>query len=158
MIEVQVETNDLLDDQCMEDANSIASGSEEIDDDNDDDNENAISLEKLKKEVMGDGSDNENEVLTICPSPRPRTPEIPLQNCFMPSSTPEHLDPRYMCWNDIGVVRCYGSSLDEDAESGKYIEVEFHDFSFHNSMMMQNFNGYFLGNLSSSALILANAR
>lgn len=89
-------------------------------------------------------------------TPRPRTPEIPLQNPFMPSSTPEHLNPRYLCWNEVGVIRRYGSLSDED--SVKSIEVEFHDAFFHNSMMIQNYHDYFLGSLSKGALVVANSR
>lgn len=74
----------------------------------------------------------------------------------MPSSTPEHLNPRYLCWNHVGIVRCYGSMTDED--SGKSIEVEFHDATFHNSMMLQNYQDYFLGTLSTGALAVANAK
>lgn len=90
------------------------------------------------------------------PTPRPRTPEIPLQNSFMPSSTPEHLNPRYLCWNGIAVIRCYGNA--EETESGRSIEVEFHDSTFHNSMMIQNFQNYFMGTVSMSALAVANSR
>lgn len=70
----------------------------------------------------------------------------------MPSSTPEHLNPRYLCWNDVGIVRAYGTSDDES----KSIEVEFHDATFHNSMMMQNFHNYTLASLSMTALGVAN--
>lgn len=151
--------------------------------DNDEDNENAVSLEKLKNEIMG--SDLNKEIdsskcivyMCVCvcmymyviliiiiflisasyslsPTPRPITPETPLQPPFMPSSTPEHLNPRYMCWNEVGVIRCYDST--EDSESSKSIEVEFHDSNFHNSIMMQNYQNYTMGTLSFSALVVAN--
>lgn len=87
-------------------------------------------------------------------SPRPRTPEVPLQAAFMPSSTPEHLNPRYLCWNEVGVVKCYGTP---DDDQGKSIEVEFHDFNFHNSMMLQNFQNYTMGSISPACLAVANA-
>lgn len=90
------------------------------------------------------------------PTPRPRTPETPLQLPFMPSSTPDHLDPRYLCWNDIGIIRSYGSISDESAS--KSIEVEFHDSTFHNSMMMQNYQEYTMGSLSKAALAVANSK
>ncbi|KAB0794930.1 hypothetical protein PPYR_11769 [Photinus pyralis] len=124
--------------------------------DDDEDNENAVSIEKLKKEVMGDDSESEIEkASTHVPSPRPRTPEIPLQSVFMPSSTPEHLNPRYLCWNEVGIVRSYRNDIDD--EGAKSIEVEFHDSSLHNSMMIQNFHGYTMGSLSSTALAIANS-
>lgn len=88
-------------------------------------------------------------------SVRPRTPEVPLQAVFMPTSTPEHLNPRYLCWNDIGIVRSYGN---EDEDGQKSIEVEFHDATFHSSMMMSNFLGYTMGSLSSTVLAVANTK
>lgn len=75
----------------------------------------------------------------------------------MPSSTPDHLDPRYMCWNEVGVIRCYGNNA-EDETVMKSIEVEFHDSTFHNSMMMQNYQDYTMGSLSKSVLAVANSR
>lgn len=80
-----------------------------------------------------------------------------MQAVFMPSSTPEHLNPRYMCWNEVGIIRSYGSE-DDDDDSGTSIEVEFHDTTLHSSMMMQNFHGYTMGALSTSGLLVANAR
>lgn len=71
----------------------------------------------------------------------------------MPSSTPEHLNPRYLCWNDVGIVRAYGASEDDS----KSIEVEFHDATFHNSMMMQNYQNYTMASLNTSALAVANS-
>ncbi|CAG9836570.1 unnamed protein product [Diabrotica balteata] len=128
-----------------------------FDDDDDEDNENVFSVSKLKKQFMGD---DDQELKSIAgssraPTPRPRTPEIPLQPPFMPSSTSEHLDPRYMCWNDVGIIKCYGNNSDESAI--KSIEVDFHDSSFHNSMMMQNYQDYTLGSVSRSALVVANS-
>lgn len=75
----------------------------------------------------------------------------------MPSSSPEHLDPRYLCWNDVGIVRSYGNNADDESAS-KSIEVEFHDSTFHNSMMIQNYQDYTMGSLSKSALAVANSR
>ncbi|XP_066141426.1 WD repeat and HMG-box DNA-binding protein 1 isoform X1 [Euwallacea fornicatus] len=89
-------------------------------------------------------------------SPRPHSPAIPLQASFMPSSTPEHLDPRYLCWNDVGIVKCYGSNADDELSS-KTIEVEFHDSAFHNSMMVQNFKDYTMGSIGRGALAVANS-
>lgn len=88
--------------------------------------------------------------------PRSTTPLTPMQLPFMPSSTPEHLNPRYLCWNDVGVVRSYGNPNEDDEQCS--IEVEFHDTTFHNSMMMQNYQGYTRGSLSTTALAVANAK
>lgn len=96
-------------------------------------------------------------VISRSPTPRARTPVTLMQAAFMPTSTPEHLNPRYLCWNEVGVVRCYGTP-DDDSNEQCSIEVEFHDTTFHNSMMMQNYQGYTMGSLSTTALAVANAR
>ena len=93
---------------------------------------------------------------SAAPTPRPRTPEIPLQPSFMPSSTPEHLNPRYLCWNDVAIIRSYGCLADED--SGKSIEIEFHNSTFHNSMMLQNYQDYTMGCVSTAVVAVANAK
>lgn len=74
----------------------------------------------------------------------------------MPSSSPEHLNPRYLCWNEVGVVRCYGELGNEDSD--RSIETEFHDSTFHNSMILQNYQDYKFGSLSKNALVVANTR
>lgn len=79
-----------------------------------------------------------------------------MQKAFVPTSTPEHLNPRYLCWNDVGIMRCYGSY--EDESDNKSIEVEFHDASLHNSMTVPNFQSYTMGTLSKTSLIVANSR
>ncbi|KRT85068.1 hypothetical protein AMK59_290 [Oryctes borbonicus] len=121
--------------------------------DDDDDGENVVSLEKLKMSVMEPEPELQFDKESSASSSRPRTPEIPMQSPFMPSSTPEHLSPRYLCWNDVGIVKAYGSPEDES----KSIEVEFHDTTFHNSMMMQNFQNYTMGSLSTGALAVASS-
>lgn len=72
----------------------------------------------------------------------------------MPSSTPDHLDPRYLCWNHIGIIRSYG--LQDENSINKSIEVEFHDTMFHNQIMFTNFKNYTMASISYTALILAN--
>ncbi|XP_022906813.2 WD repeat and HMG-box DNA-binding protein 1 [Onthophagus taurus] len=126
-------------------------------DDDDEDNENAVSLEKIKNNTMGCFNDDEVDKASSIGTrrSRPATPETPMQATFMPSSTPEHLDPRYLCWNEVGIVRCYGSVNEEDGN--KSIEAEFHDSTFHSSMMVQNFNGYTMSSLSTSVFTLANS-
>ncbi|KAK5644872.1 hypothetical protein RI129_006172 [Pyrocoelia pectoralis] len=136
--------------------NEVDFGDLQFEEDDDEDNENAVSLEKLKKEVMGGDSESEAEKASSrAPTPRPRTPEIPLQTAFMPTSTPEHLNPRYLCWNEIGVVKSYRNDINDD--SAKSIEVEFHDSSLHNSMMIQNFHDYTMGSLSSIVFTIAKS-
>lgn len=103
---------------------------------------------------------NNNDDIKIIESsrastPRPRTPETPMQDAFMPTSTPKHLTSRYLCWNDVGVVRSY--DCNDDLDDNKSIEVEFHDSTFHNTMMLRNFQDYTMGSLSNSALVVANS-
>lgn len=76
----------------------------------------------------------------------------------MPSSTPVHLDPRYLCWNEVGIVRAYGSLSDDVESTDKSIQVEFHDFTFHKNIMMPMYVDYTMGSLSSSALVVANTK
>lgn len=142
----------------------------------DEDGENVISIEKLKRDILGDDAESELRsgiwisnstsafricpfisVRSVSPPPRPRTPEKPLQPPFMPGSTPEHLNPRYLCWNEVGMVRSYGDK-DEDGENECFIEAEFHDTSVHNTIMLKNFQGYYMASLSLSALAVANTR
>ncbi|XP_018571784.1 WD repeat and HMG-box DNA-binding protein 1 [Anoplophora glabripennis] len=150
---LEIEPVPIEDGACSEDVDF-----EEVMFDDDEDNENAISVEKLKRECLGSPESefkNLDDDSLHVPTPRPRTPETPLQSPFMPSSTPDHLDPRYLCWNDIGIIRSYGGVADESAS--KSIEVEFHDSTFHNSMMMQNYQEYTMGSLSKAALAVANS-
>ncbi|KAH0817576.1 hypothetical protein GEV33_005215 [Tenebrio molitor] len=121
----------------------------EDDDDDDENDECVVSVEKLKKQIMGDTESelNFDARSSEVPSPRPKTPEIPLQPPFMPSSTPEHLNPRYLCWNEVGIIRSYGAMTDDD--SGKSIEIEFHNSAFHNSMMLQNYQEYIMGTINN---------
>ncbi|KAF2895708.1 hypothetical protein ILUMI_10488 [Ignelater luminosus] len=126
-------------------------------DDADEDDENVVSLEKLKADIMGKeetGSVSDKES-SRSPTPRPRTPETPMQDAFMPTSTPKHLSSRYLCWNEIGIVRSYGCN--DDLDDNKSIEVEFHDSTFHNTMMLRNFQDYTMSSLSTGALVVANS-
>ncbi|XP_030761821.1 WD repeat and HMG-box DNA-binding protein 1 isoform X2 [Sitophilus oryzae] len=128
-------------------------------DDADEDNENAVSVEKLKQQYLGSPESELkalSEVSSRAPTPRPRTPEVPLQDPFMPSSTPEHLDPRYLCYNEVGVIKSYGNSADSTEMASKTIEIEFHDSTFHNSIMLQNYQEYTMGAVSKGALVVAN--
>ncbi|XP_060519101.1 WD repeat and HMG-box DNA-binding protein 1 [Cylas formicarius] len=132
---------------------------EDVQFEDDEDNDNVVSVEKLKQQYLGSPESELKEFderSSRVASPRPRSPEVPLQPPFMPGSTPEHLDPRYFCWNEVGIVKSYGNSADDELAS-KSIEVEFHDVTFHNSMMMPNYQDYTMGCLSKGALVVANS-
>jgi chromosome transmission fidelity protein 4 len=159
MSECIIKNSSALPDDVFTD-NGVNFGDIQFEDDDDDDENDGcvVSVEKLKKQIMGDTESelNFDARSSEVPSPRPKTPEIPLQPPFMPSSTPEHLNPRYLCWNEVGIIRSYGAMTDDD--SGKSIEIEFHNSAFHNSMMLQNYQEYIMGTISKAAVAVASAR
>lgn len=79
-------------------------------------------------------------------------PSTPLQTSFQPSSTPLHLDHRFMLWNSIGIVRCYNT------EEENSVDVEFHDTSIYHPVHMNNTQGHTMAALSSEALLLASPK
>ncbi|XP_026758868.2 WD repeat and HMG-box DNA-binding protein 1 [Galleria mellonella] len=114
---------------------------------NDSDDENAISLEKIKNETLGlQTEQDESRPQSRVAPPSTAPPQPP----FQPSSTPTHLEHRYMCWNDIGIVRCH--SL-ENGESS--IDVEFHDTNVHHGIHLNNYLNHTMASLSSTVLALA---
>ncbi|KAL4716859.1 hypothetical protein ACJJTC_012670 [Scirpophaga incertulas] len=115
----------------------------------DSDDENAISLEKLKNETLGFVVDEDNSrppSRHVASAPT----TVPPQGPFQPSATPLHLEHRYMCWNDVGIVRCH--SL-ENGESS--IDVEFHDTNVHHGIHLNNYLNHTMASLSTSVLALA---
>ncbi|XP_072941317.1 WD repeat and HMG-box DNA-binding protein 1 [Epargyreus clarus] len=132
----------------------------ERDDDNDLDNiienyesddDNAISLEKLKNETLGLGGGSELEDSRPQSRALPPPPSaVPAQPPFQPSSTPVHLEHRYMCWNDVGIVRCHTG---ENGESS--IDVEFHDSNLHHGINLNNYLNHTVASLSTNILALA---
>ncbi|CAG4978098.1 unnamed protein product [Parnassius apollo] len=113
------------------------------------DDENAISLEKIKNETLGIHSEKEESRPTsrqAVPVPSTVAPQPP----FQPSSTPSHLEHRYMCWNDVGIVRCHTG---ENGESS--IDIEFHDSNLHHGIHLNNYLNHTMASLSTSVLALA---
>ncbi|XP_041975465.1 WD repeat and HMG-box DNA-binding protein 1 [Aricia agestis] len=130
---------------------------EREDDDNDLDNlienyesedEHAISLEKIRNETMGVVESERVESRASEPPPARRT--CPPQPPFQTGATPMHLEHRYMCWNDVGIVRCHTG---ENGEST--IDVEFHDTSLHHAIHLNNYLNHTMASLSSTVLVLA---
>lgn len=74
------------------------------------------------------------------------------QEPFQPGSSPDHLLHRYMVWNNIGIVRCFGEDGDQTTSN---IEVEFHDTSVHHGLHIPNTLGHTMAALSAQALFLA---
>ncbi|XP_034835904.1 WD repeat and HMG-box DNA-binding protein 1 [Maniola hyperantus] len=112
------------------------------------DDDNAISLEKIKNETLGLVDKDDFRPASAAPPPAPAT--TPPQPPFQPSSTPVHLEHRYMCWNDIGIVRCHTA---ENGESS--IDVEFHDSGVHHGIHLNNYLNHTMASLSSHVLALA---
>ncbi|XP_013197193.2 WD repeat and HMG-box DNA-binding protein 1 [Amyelois transitella] len=114
-------------------------------DDSDDDN--AISLEKIKNETLGLPSEPESR-------PQSRVAAVaaavPRQPPFQPSSTPSQLEHRYLCWNEVGIVRCHTL---ENGESS--IDVEFHDTNVHHGINLNNYLNHTMASLSTTVLALA---
>lgn len=113
------------------------------------DDDNAISLEKIKNETLGLIKDNDDSR----PASRqtayvPST--VPPQPPFQPSSTPAHLEHRYMCWNEVGIVRCHTV---ENGEST--VDVEFHDTAVHHGIHLNNYLNHTMASLSSTVLALS---
>ncbi|RVE48134.1 hypothetical protein evm_007194 [Chilo suppressalis] len=118
--------------------------------DNDSDDDNAISLEKIKNETLGiamhEDESRAPSRLTTAPAPSTTPPQPP----FQPSATPQHLEHKYMCWNEVGIVRCHTL---ENGESS--IDVEFHDTNVHHGINLNNYLNHTMASLSSSVLALA---
>lgn len=81
--------------------------------------------------------------------PVSRVKKVPLQPPFQPSSTPRHLEHRYLLWNDVGIVRAH------ETDSENSIEVEFHDASVHHGIHMSNYLNHKMASLSTTVLALA---
>ncbi|CAH2102314.1 unnamed protein product [Euphydryas editha] len=112
------------------------------------DDDNAISLEKIKNETLGLVEKDDSRPASRV-SDHVTTSE-PIQPPFQPSSTPIHLEHRYMCWNDVGIVRCHTA---ENGESS--IDVEFHDSNLHHGIHLNNYLNHTMASLSPTVLALA---
>ncbi|XP_075169114.1 chromosome transmission fidelity 4 [Haematobia irritans] len=132
-------------------------------DDDDEDDENVVSIEKLKSKVMSyaNGITNEDdETKDSIGNDRSATPSVvgygstlaktfKQQEAFQPSSTPTHLEHRYLAWNTVGIV-----TLHTDTSDGA-IDVEFHDASVHHSLHIPNYSNHNMASLSSTVLAMA---
>ncbi|RXG72514.1 WD repeat and HMG-box DNA-binding protein 1 [Armadillidium vulgare] len=135
----------------------------------DDLDEGEISLAKIKSD-LGFADDEEGTFLGVLKNeetdevanrplstdvahqvPAVVTPKFPEpQKPFQPGMSPEHLNDRYMIWNNTGIVRQYRS----DEENS--IEVEFHDSSVHHALHLNNHLGHSMAALNNEALVLAS--
>ncbi|XP_014251376.1 WD repeat and HMG-box DNA-binding protein 1 [Cimex lectularius] len=136
--------------------------SEPIFDDDEDDDENVISLEKIKAQSgfldnnaspsgKNDDSEDEKESVTSAPA-KYHSPISELQQAFQPTSTPTHLQQRFMVWNGVGIIRQFNT--DEVNE----IDVEFHDTSNNYNVRLNNLLNHTMASLTSNSIVLACAR
>lgn len=104
--------------------------------------------------IFGD-SDGEEEDAAAVPSAVAATPVQPeyrprlVQDAFQPSSTPVHLQHRFMVWNSVGMVWAHNTAEESS------IDVEFHDTSVHHTLHRGNPLGHTMAALSDQALVLA---
>ncbi|XP_055601577.1 WD repeat and HMG-box DNA-binding protein 1 [Uranotaenia lowii] len=135
-------------------------------DDDESDDENTFSVGKLKSQYAiteGDdergaddrasskadhpqgGDDRAHSVM----SDRYQVKSYPMQDYFQPSSTPDHLEHRFLVYNHVGIVRAHS----DDKENS--IEVEFHDSQKHHGIHLNNYMNHTMAGLSESVLAMA---
>ncbi|XP_065202901.1 WD repeat and HMG-box DNA-binding protein 1 [Planococcus citri] len=125
--------------------------------DDDPDDPDAISLEKIKSDysfIDGDVvpkalEDDDASSMKSVSIIAPRMPLVELQPPFQPTSTPVHLQRRFMVFNDVGYVR------QTNTEDENVIDVDFHDVSIHHAFRINNLLNHILAALSPEALVLA---
>ncbi|BES94097.1 WD repeat and HMG-box DNA-Hypothetical protein protein 1-like [Nesidiocoris tenuis] len=132
-----------------------------FDDDDDEDDENVVSLEKIKSQAAFHGSQaslvsksptRDDDDKSNAGSHKYQSPVSELQEPFQPSSTPLHLQQRFMVWNSCGIVRQFNSEGMED------IDVEYHDTSKNHGLRLNNVAGHTMAALTTQAVALACPR
>lgn len=121
-----------------------------IAEDDDIDDENVISLEKLKNETIRPTSSasTKSDVISRAESPRPKSPVNTFQAAFQPSSTPLHLENRFMAYNEVGIIQAFN-----DGEAS--IDIQFHDVTISKNIFMKNVLNYTVGSISTKVVALA---
>lgn len=145
----------------IEFADDEAKDGDELKNDEDDEDDNAVSIEKLKNKIMSyadsELADDDTKDSLDRRSVTPSTEcygagfknVLKQQAAFQPSSTPTHLEHRYLVWNSVGIV-----TLHSDGSDGA-IDVEFHDASVHHSLHIPNYNNHNMASLSCAVLAMA---
>lgn len=153
------EGNGLIDDEAGEDIMDFHEG--DFGDDVDDEDGGAVSLEKLKNEIMHSNGlrndeDSRDSMKSSVARERSKSPErihykeYRMQPAFQPSSTPSDLENRYLLWNEVGLVKSYNNGEESS------INVEFHDVATHHNLHVNNYNQHTMASLSSSVLALSS--
>ncbi|CAH1402703.1 unnamed protein product [Nezara viridula] len=143
------------------DPGNIPLGEPELVDDDDDDN--VISLGKIKAET-GFGENGEilrsvspvdevDERSSVVESViRSKVNITEPQGAFQPSSTPVHLQQRYMVWNNVGIIRQF------NMEDMNDIDIEFHDTSLHHGVRMNNLLGHTIATLTEKLAVFGSPK
>lgn len=113
-------------------------------------------MERLKNETLGLAKNDDDDLLELKTIRSESVADekminvmSSLQPAFQSSSTPSHLEHRYMVWNNVGIVKAHTT----DAENS--IGVEFHDASVHHDIHVGNYLNHTMAALSSTVLALA---
>uniref|UniRef100_A0A0K8V9W1 WD repeat and HMG-box DNA-binding protein 1 n=1 Tax=Bactrocera latifrons TaxID=174628 RepID=A0A0K8V9W1_BACLA len=137
-----------------------ANGLDVNDENGDDDDDDGISIERLKNQVMrkaggfmDDPDENTHDSLLKSThsdiEPQPLVKSFKQQPAFQPGATPNHLEHRYLVWNDVGIVTAHTEGNDGS------LDVEFHDASVHHSLHIPNYSNHNMASLSTSVLALS---
>lgn len=172
------DSNDLLKDENSNDSakSTLTSSSNTAKTHNSNDDDDAIdideleSLDKLKQKTVNDvkyefdvGEDTKqakkidnflkNQDQFVTKDNLKETMLVQLkynQQPFQSTSTPMHLNERYMVWNTVGIIKQFNQ------ESDKSIDIEFHNVSYHHTIHINNNQyGYTMADLSKEAVLLA---
>ncbi|XP_037954480.1 WD repeat and HMG-box DNA-binding protein 1-like [Teleopsis dalmanni] len=150
----------------------VVAGSDNGFNDNYDDDEDVdgVSIEKLKRQVMKSSETYINGGLTGDEDTKDSLAKsvhnadvddydddkhnyvvktYKQQEAFQPSSTPSHLEHRYLAWNNVGIVTAHSDGADGS------IDVEFHDTNIHHSLHITNYSQHNMASLSSTVLSLS---
>lgn len=127
-------------------------------DKDDEDNENCVSLERIKNETLGlKDKDYDDDLLELKTNRSDSVADVKLastvsaiQPPFQSSSTPAHLEHRYMAWNNVGIVKQHNITDDENS-----IGVEFHDSNVHHDIHIVNYLNHTMAALSTACVALA---
>ncbi|XP_066481491.1 WD repeat and HMG-box DNA-binding protein 1 [Tiliqua scincoides] len=157
-IEPQSSPKAVTNDEDEEDDHMVASGRPRNRGAILEDDENSLDIGLLKANSAFDKEDDQESLVPVQPVSSTQRPfyegpmPTPRQKPFQSGSTPVHLIHRFMAWNSIGIIRCYGD------EQENAIDVEFHDTAIHHAMHLPNSLNHTMADLSSEAVLLACER
>uniref|UniRef100_A0A6G1SGF6 WD repeat and HMG-box DNA-binding protein 1 n=1 Tax=Aceria tosichella TaxID=561515 RepID=A0A6G1SGF6_9ACAR len=77
-------------------------------------------------------------------------PKPMVQKPIQPGSSPADEENRFLCWNNIGIIRAQNGQEDQS------IDVMFHDTEKHSSVNFKNEPNYIFGSLSEECIVVAS--